>query len=171
MTDLCSAPSTAHPPQLLIMGIGNTLLQDEGIGIHLLNHWLKTAPTPNPLHIRALDAGTLSFTLAADIAWASHLIVLDAAQLKQAAGAVQCFENAAMDQFLGQCRCSVHEVGLMDLMDIARLTDTLPATRALIGIQPAIIAWGEQPSPEVAKAIPAALAHINRLLNSWEILP
>lgn len=152
---------------LLILGIGNTLMQDEGIGVWVVRAWLEQTPLPLPPAIRALDAGTLSFTLAADIAWASHLIVLDAAQLKQAAGSVHCFEQAAMDQFLGQPARSAHEASLLDLMDIAYLTDTVPGHRALIGIQPATIAWGDRPTPAVQAAIPVALAHMRRLQYEW----
>jgi len=72
-----------------------------------------------------------------------------------------------MDHFLGTAKRSVHEVGLLDLLDIARLTETLPANRALVGIQPGVIDWGEQPTAAVSAAIPSAVLHINNLIAAW----
>ena len=62
---------------------------------------------------------------------------------------------------------SVHEVSLADLFDIARLTDTLPAQRALIGIEPEQVDWGDQLSPAVAAAVPEAVSRIQTLLQRW----
>ena len=149
----------------LVLGIGNILLSDEGSGIHVVEHLRRNHPETDEL--RYLDGGTLGFTLAADIEASDHLIVVDAAQLREAPGAVRCFLDAEMDRFLGTARHSVHEVGLLDLMDIARLTDTLPARRALIGIQPESLGWGDTPSPVVARAIPEAAERVLGLLDDW----
>jgi hydrogenase maturation protease len=149
----------------LVLGIGNTLLSDEGSGVHVVEYLRRLHPETDEL--RYLDGGTLSFTLAADIEASDHLIVVDAAQLGESPGAVRCFLDADMDRFLGTARHSAHEVGLLDLMDIARLTDTLPARRALIGIQPESLDWGDTPSPAVARAIPEAAERVLGLLDDW----
>lgn len=149
----------------LVLGIGNTLLRDEGSGVHVVEYLRRLHPETDDL--RYLDGGTLSFTLAADIEAADRLIVVDAAQLGEAPGAVRCFLDAEMDRFLGTTGHSVHEVGLLDLLDIARLTDTLPTRRALIGIQPESLEWGDRPSPAVAKAIPGAAQRVLGLVEEW----
>ncbi len=150
----------------LVLGIGNTLLGDEGIGIHAIAYLRAHFPACN--NCTYLDGGTLSFPLAADISDHDNLIVIDAAQLKQSPGSVHCLEGSEMDTFLGSTRRSVHEVSLLDLMDMARLTDTLPENRALIGIQPKDIGWSEQPSTEAGKSIPEAAAHVIRLIGKWQ---
>lgn len=73
-----------------------------------------------------------------------------------------------MDAFLGAARRSAHEVGLMDLMDIARLTGQLPANRALIGIQPENMGWGMQATTEVQQALPEAVNQAITLIQTWE---
>lgn len=151
----------------LVLGIGNTLLSDEGIGIHVIDYLQQQYPAPKG--VTYLDGGTLSFTLAADIEDADNLIVVDAARLGDQPGAVSCMTGARMDHFLGTAKRSVHEVGLLDLLDIARLTETLPANRALVGIQPDIIDWGEQPTAAVSSAIPVAVQHINDLIADWHL--
>ncbi|MCP5135276.1 MAG: HyaD/HybD family hydrogenase maturation endopeptidase [Gammaproteobacteria bacterium] len=155
-------------PRTLILGIGNTLLTDEGVGVYAL-HALHRQFGHLP-DLDFLDGGTLSFTLAGAIEEADHLIVLDAAELNAEPGVVHTFEDAAMDGFLGAARRSVHEVGLIDLMDIARLTEHVPHRRALIGIQPHRFEWGETPSPELIAALPRVKAEFRRLLESWGCL-
>jgi hydrogenase maturation protease len=148
-----------------ILGIGNTLLRDEGIGIHVLK--ALEAQLPGDDSIAYVDGGTLSFTLAAEIESSDRLIVIDAAQLGEEPGAVRCFIDDGMDSFLGSCKRSVHEVGLLDLFDIARLTQTLPPKRALVGIQPGSVEWGEEPTDAVDAAIPLAVQKVSELLELW----
>lgn len=149
----------------LILGIGNTLLSDEGVGIHVLN--LLQTTHPELQNITYVDGGTLSFTLAAYIEDSDNLIVIDAAQLKAPAGTVRTMVGIEMDAFLGAARRSPHEVGLLDLFDIARLTESLPVKRALIGIQPDRIDWGMSPTCKVAEALPTAVEHALELLRLW----
>jgi hydrogenase maturation protease len=151
----------------LILGIGNTLLSDEGAGIHALEYLRGRHPEIPGVHY--LDGGTLSFTLAGEIEDSDNLIVIDAAQLDASPGTVRCMTGEEMDSFLGKGKCSVHEVGLLDLMDIARLTDTFPRHRALIGIQPDTLGWGDSPSVRVSKAFPEVAAHTLDLLDQWTV--
>ena len=149
----------------LILGIGNTLLSDEGVGVHVIRH--LAAEQPEEPDVTFLDGGTLSFTLAGDIADHDFLIVVDAARLDAPPGTVRCFEDQQMDRYLGRAQMSVHEVGLSDLMDMARLSDTLPRRRALVGIQPEILDWGERPSPAVEPAVREAARLVLDLARRW----
>lgn len=152
---------------ILILGIGNSLLRDEGAGIHVLHRLREQYPERTDLTF--LDGGTLSFTLAGAIEEASRLIVLDAAQLSAAPGHSRVFEGDDMDAFLGGNRkCSVHEVSLLDLLAIARLSGHLPAQRALVGIQPAEIDWGEHPSEAVEAAMPHICGQVRQLIEAWQ---
>ena len=152
--------------ETLILGIGNTLLSDEGAGIHALN-LLQSEYTDIP-NLTFLDGGTLSFTLASWIERCTSLIVFDAAELNQPAGSVNTYVGTVMDNFLGTSKRSAHEVGLLDLMDIARITDNLPENRALIGIQPGDMNWGMQPSAAVQKALKHAVSDAVSLINQWQ---
>lgn len=150
----------------LVLGIGNTLLTDEGAGVHAIRYLQEHyAEQPATTY---LDGGTLSFTLASAIEDSDQLIVIDATELKATAGTVQTFIDEEMEHFLGrQRKMSVHEVGLMDLMAIARLAQHYPRRRALIGIQPASVDWGEEPSPAVRVAIPQVCQQTIELIDKW----
>jgi hydrogenase maturation protease len=139
--------------KILVLGIGNTLLADEGVGIVAMQALESQFSSINDM--KFLDGGTLSFTLAVPISECDALLVIDAAELGAAPGTVRSFEGEAMDRFLGENRkSSVHEVGLLDLRAISLLTGYWPQHRALIGIQPAFVGWGEALTPEVAAALP-----------------
>lgn len=149
----------------LILGIGNNLLTDEGLGVHVVRHLeARRAGVPG---VDFLDGGTLSFTLAGPIAEHANLVVVDAARFGAPAGTLRCFEGDAMDGYLRGTRASVHEVGLMDLFDIARLSGTFPRRRALIGVEPASLAWGEQPSACVARQVPVVAEMALALARHW----
>lgn len=149
----------------LILGIGNNLLTDEGIGIHVVRH--LDSHHPDFPAVTYLDGGTLSFTLAEPIAEHDNLIVVDAARFGEPAGTVRCLEGDDMDRYLTGNRASVHEVGLMDLFDISRLSGTFPQHRALIGIEPAEIDWGEFPTPAVAATISTVAETALALATRW----
>ena len=152
---------------MLVLGIGNTLLTDEGIGIHVLQ-----ALEPEVAHwpdVTLLDGGTLSFTLAGPIEDTDALIVIDAANIKNKPGEWMLLKGDEMDAFLmGNRKSSVHEVGLTDLRAIAILAGHWPDKRAMLAIQPDVIDWGEQPTPAVAAAISPACGAIKKLIQEWQ---
>jgi hydrogenase maturation protease len=154
-------------PKTLILGIGNTLLQDEGAGVHAIR--MLAEQTAQRDDIELMDGGTLSFSLAGAIEDAEQLIVIDAAQYDGVPGTTKVFVGEQMDEYIGSNRkLSVHEVSLIDLMMIARLAEQLPQQRALIGIQPQTIDWGEAPSPPVAAAIRQACDQAMQLVAEWQ---
>jgi len=151
----------------MVLGIGNTLLQDEGAGVHAMRQLqLESADFAG---VEFMDGGTLSFSLAGPIGDVDCLLVIDAAELGCPPGSVEVFSGSEMDRFLGANRkCSVHEVGLLDLLAVTHLTDRLPPQRALIGIQPEVLDWGEFPSAAVELALPIACARARELIRSWQ---
>ena len=150
----------------LVLGIGNTLLKDEGVGVHVL---ARLAGASLPEGVQLLDGGTLSFALAGPLEDVDALVVVDAANLQAPPGSMRVFEGEAMDAFMaGKRKSSVHEVGLSDLRDIAMLAGHWPKRRALVAIQPQLVEWGEWPTPAVAKAIPVAATAVSDLVRSWQ---
>ena len=154
------------PTPTLVLGVGNPLMSDDGVGQRLLAELESLRP---PLvGVDYVDAGTLSFLLLPRIEDCTALLVLDAASLVGAPGEVREFSGTGMDAFLRSASCSVHEIGLRDLLDAARLTGALPARRALVGVQPDRVDWGEALSPSVAAAVPAAAALARGILERWQ---
>lgn len=151
----------------LVLGIGNTLLSDEGVGVHVVRALQSRSASLFP-EVEFLDGGTLSFTLAGPIEDADALIVVDAAQMDEVPGTMRIYEGEEMDRFLlSRRKASAHEVGLADLMTIATLSDHWPVRRALVAIQPEKLDWGEEPTPAVAAAVGEASHRIESLIGAW----
>ena len=151
--------------KFVILGLGNTLQTDEGIGVHVVNYLIKNNPIKDAEYI---DGGTMSFNLVAPIESADQLIVIDTAELNAKPGSVRVFEGRDMDNFIADARkSSAHEVGLKDALSIALLEGQLPRQRALIGIQPKQFGWGNEPTEIVAKAIPVACQEVKNISQSW----
>jgi hydrogenase maturation protease len=150
----------------VVIGLGNTLQTDEGIGVHVVNY-LKTQNHME--NIEYIDGGTMSFNLVAPIESADRLIVVDTAELNAQPGSVKVFEGTEMDTFVACAKkTSAHEVGLKDALSIALLEGRLPAHRALVGIQPKQFGWGDWPTDEVARAIPVACQKVFEISQGWK---
>lgn len=148
----------------LVLGVGNTLLADEGAGVHAMQFLKDRYDLPDT---EFLDAGAQSFTLTGAIAEAINLIIFDAAQLDSEPGSVRVFEGGEFQDYLMSGSHSVHEIGFADLMDVTRLLDCVPENCALIGIQPEYVDWSDQPGEAVRDAIPRAAAAGAALINKW----
>lgn len=150
----------------LVLGLGNTLLGDEGVGVRVIEQLAASGERPG---VEWMDGGTLSFTLAGPIAEADRLIVVDAANLQRESGALQLFEAEQMDRFVGSGKMSsVHEVSLLDLLSITALSAELPQQRALIGVQPEFVDWADQLSPAVEASLQGAVEMVNGVLERWD---
>jgi len=162
-----TAAALEQTTRILVLGIGNTLLSDEGVGVvamHALAERLRDRDD-----VEFMDGGTLSFTLAGSIAEHGGLVVIDAAEMGAAPGKVDVFVGEDMDRFLGSNRKrSVHEVALIDLLAIALLEDYLPQHRALIAIQPGLVDWGDSLSLPVAAALDEVCDRAQQLIESWQ---
>ncbi len=161
------SPGAAHPAasHTLVLGFGNVLLSDDGAGIHLVER-LRSDLGEHAANF--VDAGTLSFSLLSLIEAADSVLAIDAAELDSAPGTIRLYEGAAMDAFLKSTRRrTVHEVGLIDLLDMARLQDCLPERHALLCIQPHHIDWSENLSASVAAVVPEAARQASALLRRW----
>ena len=150
----------------LVLGVGNTLLRDDGAGVHVAMQLKATGVESEA--VRVLDAGTLGFALLPAVQTCAALIVVDAAREGLPAGSVTVREGPAMDAFVCRRGRTVHDVGVADLLAMARLSGCLPARRALVGIEPAAVEWGVECTPAVASAVPLAATRVRELLAQWQ---
>jgi hydrogenase maturation protease len=160
-----------HPggPAPLVIGIGNILLRDEGVGVRVVGELARAAETGAvevPAETRFVDGGTLGLELLPMIQDASVLILVDAVDLRQPAGAVAVLRGDAIEGTLAG-HVSPHQVGIADLVAAARLLGTLPEATSLVGVQPARIEIGLELTSVVAAAVPQAMARVRDELAAW----
>ncbi len=149
---------------IAVVGIGNSLLTDDGAGIHTLERFAEGNTNDE---VFCLDGGTVGLALLDRLSNLDGLVAFDAMKLGKPPGAVTVLQGADMDAHLRNQHGSVHEVGLSDLMDAMRLRGDLPEKRALIGIEPEDMDWGTQPTATVRAALPEAAAHAHELVRDW----
>lgn len=139
--------------RILVLGVGNVLLRDDGVGIRVIR---ELEALDLPPGVRAVDGGTLGLDLLPMIEDAAAVVMIDAVDLRAAPGSVTVLRGDELHAALGG-HVSPHQVGVGDLVAVARLAGTLPERLALVAIQPAAIEIGLELTPEVEAAVPAAV--------------
>ena len=153
---------------MLILGIGNSLLQDEGIGIYLLKFMEKHFPSFPDVTYR--DGSCLDFNILSEIEAHNHLLILAAVELYARPGTVCCYQNEAMDRFLGTtAKRSDYDISLLELLGMARLSGHLPANRALVGLQYSRMGMVNDISIKVKHNIPLAARLAATVVQQWEL--
>ena len=141
---------SAPPRKVLILGVGNLLLGDDGFGVHLIN---SLADTPFPPNVQLLEAGTVSHQLIPLLREINHLIIIDVVEAGDAPGSIFRFSSEDM-QFPKEQMVSLHQISLIDVLMMAELTGGRPKT-IIIGVQPKdVSSWSLELSDEVRTAIP-----------------
>jgi hydrogenase maturation protease len=159
--------ATQATRDVLVLGLGNTLLADDGVGVHVVRRLAGEHDAPAGL--RMVDGGTLGFRLMAAITQSQAVIVVDAAQLGERPGTVRLLHQQALADHVSRGgRMSAHEAGLVDLLTLARLEGWTPARLALLGIQPKIVGWGDRLSLPVSRSLPLACRAVIRTARAWQ---
>ena len=155
---------SARAKSIAVVGIGNSLLTDDGAGIHTLQRFAEDNTGDD---VFCLDGGTVGLALLDRLTDLKGLVAIAAMKLGKTPGSITVLQGEEMDSHLLNQHGSVHEVGLSDLMDAMRLRGDLPDKRALIGIEPADMDWGTEPTEAVAAALPDAAAYAHKLVRNW----
>lgn len=139
--------------QILVLGVGNSLLMDEGIGIHTLRE-LELQKLPS--NVRLHDGWVAGIDLLDVIQAADKLIIIDAVDAQSEPGAVFRFEPHEVAEMIQKHKSSLHQVDLFETLKIAKFLDKCPET-VVIGVQPKVIDWGLELTPELQAMIPKVI--------------
>ena len=135
---------------ILVLGVGNVLLCDEGVGVRALG--ALEAQLEVPPGVEFMDGGTSGMELLGYIQGRDALIILDAVNCEALPGTIVRMEGDQVPA-LFQKKISPHQLGLSDLIAAARLTDSLPAKVVLFGIEPKDLGTGLELSEDVAQSV------------------
>ncbi len=133
----------------LILGCGNLLLQDEGVGVHLIEY-LKDKKLPADVEL--LDGGTAGFALVDFIRGAEKVVIVDAVKGGGEPGEIYCF-GAEDFETEDSPKTSLHDITLKDVFAMAKKLGPLPEIR-IIGIEPKNIDYGTELSAEIKRLLP-----------------
>ena len=127
------------------------LLKDEGVGGHVVQE-LQKKSLPSAVEVH--DGGVAGIGLLDYFPGASKVLLIDAAEMNLEAGAVVRFTPEEVAGNPGGPRFSSHDIGLLEVLELARALDQCPPEVVIFGIQPKEISWGMELSPEVRASIP-----------------
>ena len=132
--------------KIVVIGIGNLLLMDEGIGVHTINE-LETHDLPKSIEI--YDGGTGGFKLIDLMHGAARVIFIDAVETGKAPGSVTIFSAEDVHSIYNKKKYSLHDTDLMEIIKMAEMLGNPPMIE-IVGIQPKIINYGTTLSNELA---------------------
>ncbi len=145
---------------ILVLGLGNMLLSDEGAGVRVAEALLARSRLPSGVEV--LDGGTSGMELLETMMRRDLIIVADAiGSGEHQPGDVIRLDGKELDQFFHQ-RMSPHQIGLSDVLAALRLLDASPGRLILYGIVPKSLDLGLDLTPEVASACDRVVTAIER---------
>ena len=141
---------------ILVLGIGNILLRDEGVGVRVVEA-MRELPLPDDVEL--VDGGTSGADLVDLIADRRRLIVVDAIDAGSPPGSVFRLRPQDLVPEAGDS-ISLHQIGVVESLHIAGQLGCLPGETVILGIQPGAIEPGLTLTDALAAAVPRAVEAI-----------
>ncbi len=153
----------------IVMGLGNTLNKDEGLGVHALELLQKKLADLAP-EVEFLDGGALGLNLLPWVEEASHLLVLDS-MVSRFSIPGQVMELAKDEiPLYRNIKMSDHQITFQEVLGLAKFRDKFPEHLHLIGAQPVDMSIGYGVSPEIEAVMPEILTRAERVLREWGLM-
>jgi len=153
----------AFPHQITVLGIGNELMSDEGIGVFAAKE-LQTRDLPDGVEV--MEGGTDGFGLINIITDTDFLIVIDSLKGGSEPGTIYKFNVKEAPSCPDVFKTSIHQVGILEVLNLSELIGKTPET-IVFGVEPKTISMGMEISPEIKKKIPRllelVLAEVNQI--------
>jgi hydrogenase maturation protease len=172
MLDQPPATDWRPPPiRTLILGVGNLLLSDEGVGLRVLERLAATYDLPEG--VQTLDGGTLGLDLlyyleGADGRPVENLLIIDAVEMGKEPGTLLRLEGDEVPAFLS-VKVSPHQIGIPDMLFAAKLKNLYPRNVVLWGVQPGVLDAGLDLSPPVAACVDVLVSKAVEELARWGV--
>lgn len=151
----------------VVLGLGNLLNRDEGLGVQALKH--LDAQLGEQSEFELLDGGVLGLNLLMIVEECSHLLILDAVNAGQPAGTIVELRKEQIPLYSG-VKLSQHQVTFQEVLGLAKMRGYLPEHLHLIGIQPEDLSIGLELSPTVEHALPGVIDRACVVLGNWGLL-
>ncbi|MFL7867185.1 MAG: HyaD/HybD family hydrogenase maturation endopeptidase [Anaerolineales bacterium] len=153
------------PVQTLILGVGNLLMSDEGVGVHVIQRLVADYRLPE--RVQVLDGGTLGMDLLYYLEGVENLLLVDAVQARKEPGTLVRLEGEAVPAFMS-IKISPHQLGVPDMLAAAKLKgDCYPQRIVLWGVQPELMEIGLDLSPKVESQVEPIIEKILEQLQAW----
>jgi hydrogenase maturation protease len=147
-------------PRILVAGLGNELLQDDGVGVHAVRELLKNPPEDAV----CAEVGTAVLDALYLFEWADKILVIDAMQACGAPGTIYLSDVRDMQET--SVDASLHELGFLNVLRFLPPGSNMPQI-SIIGIEPERIDYSLELSPAVRAALPKIMPVIADMVKTW----
>lgn len=137
--------------KLLILGVGNILLRDEGVGVRVVEKIRDEHRVPDDVEV--IDGGTLGLTLIPYLEGREAVFIVDAIDRGGRPGEIFHIEGDGIDDVYNSRKLSAHQIGLREILALSKLQNILPERVCLFGIQPQSVNVGLDLSEPVSASI------------------
>ncbi len=154
-------PQTDVRP-ILVLGVGNILLRDEGIGVRVVEAMGQRALPPE---VELFDGGTAGIDLLNVLAERQKIIIIDAIDMDDAPGTVVRLAGDELPTATGTST-SLHEIGLLETLHVARMLRVDADELVVIGVVPERVEVGLELSPRIAALVPSIIEAVEAEIES-----
>jgi hydrogenase maturation protease len=147
----------------LVLGLGNLVHGDDGVGVHAIERLQKDSRVPAGAVL--MDGGTLGMALIPHVSGFKRVLVIDAIDAGQTPGTLIRLEGSAVANLPG--KPSVHQLGFADLMISLKLLGEAPPELVVLGVQPESTEWTAELTPAVKASLDELSTLVINQLRSW----
>lgn len=155
-------------PNILVLGVGNLVMGDDGVGVRVVQRIQREYRMPG--HVEIMDGGTLGLDILPRLDGVGRLLMVDAVETGHGPGTCVRLAGEEIPLVL-ENRISPHQMGIRDLLGVARLIGSLPQEIVLIGVQPGNIEMGTELTPDVKAKVDVMLSNTLKELEIWGVRP
>jgi hydrogenase maturation protease len=148
--------------RIVVLGVGNILLSDEGIGVRAVERLAHDYRLPPEVEI--IDGGTTGMEMLEDLCGVDHLIIVDAVRARQQPATMVRIAGDDVPVFF-KTKLSPHQVGLSDVLAALVLMGEAPGSVVVIGVQPVSLETGMSLSPQVENLLPRVVEQLTAELR------
>lgn len=141
--------------RIVVLGVGNILLSDEGIGVRAVEKLQRDFVLP--AEVEVIDGGTTGMEMLEDLACADHIIMVDAVRSGQAPASIVRLAGEQVPVFF-RTKLSPHQIGLSDVLATLELIGEQPGGVTVIGVEPVSLETAMALSPQVEALLPEVVS-------------
>jgi hydrogenase maturation protease len=140
--------------RIIVLGVGNTLLTDEGVGVKAIERLQRDFALPPDVIV--IDGGTTGMEMLEDLSGADHIIMIDAVRSGKAPASLVRLADEQIPVFF-RTKLSPHQIGLSDVLATLELMGEQPGGITVIGVEPVSLETGMALSPQVEACLPKVI--------------
>lgn len=153
--------------KIAVLGVGNVLLSDEGLGVRVVEEIRKRYSLPE--EVLLIDGGTLGIDLLYFLEGVERLLVVDAVLGGLPPGSLYKFKGEEVLTYFKSRKLSAHDIGIQEVLALADLTDRLPKEIVVLGLEPESFEISLDLSPSVKKNLDRLIEEVISQLKEWNV--